>query len=491
MRAPRSIVLACLTAGAGCATTLPCPARGGPPWRELTSDHFRLRTDLDPADAEQTVRALEESRAVMLAVVWPGSPQPPNRTDVIVLRSTLDLWEFTGTRLVAGRWVERRPFPGTLVTAGPPEPGVLRTVAHEVAHDLSTWYVPLQPRWYAEGLATYLETATYDRVRKRARMGEPSAERMLTLLRRRSFPARELLAVQALPAGVDGARFEASAWLLVHYLMNHRSAAFARLQGRLNALARPADAWAAEMPDLPPDRLQTELLQYFASGRYTVDELPMEPPTATVRTRVLPDAEVHGVYAFLYASAIDPQRERVREQVAEALAGDAGSLDGLAVSFYLLSGNGDPARGELARRATAAHPESWLAWTMVADAAGPDATSRRTALARALALSPSQPQVLVRQALLDGAQGRWREAVVFTTRALRNRSAEPGLYLTHVQALAHTGYCREGAALAEALPALLPAALAQEVGRGWASLAAECARVRAAREAADAEAQHP
>src|SRR5258708_2945470 len=50
---------------AGCAhspfrATLSCPRHGGPPWSELLSPHFRLRTDLGEKDARTLLQKSEQ-----------------------------------------------------------------------------------------------------------------------------------------------------------------------------------------------------------------------------------------------------------------------------------------------------------------------------------------------------------------------------------------------------------------------------------------------
>ena len=86
MSAPR--VRAALTAGValaalGCATLPPCPAKGGPPWSELSTRHFHVRTDLAADDADELARRLEETRAVLMTLAWPNAPDPPGRWNVI------------------------------------------------------------------------------------------------------------------------------------------------------------------------------------------------------------------------------------------------------------------------------------------------------------------------------------------------------------------------------------------------------------------------
>ena len=48
---------------------------------------------------------------------------------------------------------------------------VPRVAVHELVHDISRWFLPLQPLWLAEGLAVYLEGIEIDRARGRVVMG--------------------------------------------------------------------------------------------------------------------------------------------------------------------------------------------------------------------------------------------------------------------------------------------------------------------------------
>jgi hypothetical protein len=160
------VIVVAAWGAAGCATLPACPAKGGPAWRELTSAHFRVRSDLDQEDARETVRRLEEIRASMLATLWPGAPDPPNRTEVIVLRSRIEFMVFARDPQVPpvlwGLRSERPPLPPTLIFSGT-DYRTMGVLAHELAHDLSRWYMPMQPPWYSEGIATFLETLRYDR----------------------------------------------------------------------------------------------------------------------------------------------------------------------------------------------------------------------------------------------------------------------------------------------------------------------------------------
>jgi hypothetical protein len=166
-----ALALVSIWAIAGCATLPAWPAKGGPIWREAISTHFRLRSDLDEDDARETIRRLEEIRASMLEMVWPGVPDPPIRTEVVVLRSSTELMVFVRDPheppLIAGLRAERSPLPASLLFAGT-DLRTMSTLVHELAHDLSEWFLPIQPLWYSEGVATFLETLRYDRPNIRA-----------------------------------------------------------------------------------------------------------------------------------------------------------------------------------------------------------------------------------------------------------------------------------------------------------------------------------
>ncbi len=54
---------------AACAAprySLVCPARGGAPWREVTSPHFSVVSDRDPTRARQIAADLETARAAIV-----------------------------------------------------------------------------------------------------------------------------------------------------------------------------------------------------------------------------------------------------------------------------------------------------------------------------------------------------------------------------------------------------------------------------------------
>src|SRR5215472_4722772 len=75
----------------GCAHSRPPPVDG---WRELTSPHFRLRTDLPEGSARTTLEKLETLRW-WLQSAWSTGGDSPGVTQAVVLDQPLELKTFT------------------------------------------------------------------------------------------------------------------------------------------------------------------------------------------------------------------------------------------------------------------------------------------------------------------------------------------------------------------------------------------------------------
>jgi hypothetical protein len=465
MRARVAGVVICAIASAltgGCATLPACPAQGGPSWRELTSDHFVLRTDLDEPQAQDTIRSFEELRAAMFAVMWPRASSPPNRTEIVALRSDAELETYVQTPLIGGMYLSGLPFGGTILFSRTRRGEKQPVVAHELAHDVSRWTFPRQPPWYAEGVARFLETIQYDRDQHQIRVGMPVERCHRAFLVGPIMPADRLLSASGVPGGMDGDRFECTAWLVVHYLINNRPAQFAELQRRLADLEPTAQAWREALPDLPPAQLDAAIDAYAHWGRYSIGSLALDIAVAPATVRVLPDADVHATRAFLFHRAASegkpPQRDRAAAEVVEALAADSNDTAALAEALFWRPTGLTIAREDLAKRAIGAHPDDWLAWVADAAFAGEQAggamRSRAHAdLVRALTLAPDRPEIVFLLAQSHAAEGHWSEALAFSTKALRLGTRYPELLSLHTEALARTGQCSQATWFAAALAA--------------------------------------
>jgi hypothetical protein len=319
----------------GCATTTfpPCPAKGGSPWSALTSAHFVVRTDLDAADADELVRDLEETRAVIMAVAWPKAADPPGRTNVIAFRSQEELSRVVPDG-VGGMWLKRPPFPATLLLGGPRGSSgasalsagnplaATSAIPHEVTHDLARRFLPFQPPWYAEGLATFLETLTYDRATGIASVGFPPAGRLAALRGGGRWTPEELVRCTVEPrGGATLGQFEDSSWLLFHYLVDKRAAGLTRFQELARELSPWTVAWERAFPDVAFADLKREVGVHLADLSFKAYAYKVVVPARPVDKRPLRDAEVHVLRAFMLATLGGQKAHaQLATELSEALA---------------------------------------------------------------------------------------------------------------------------------------------------------------------------
>jgi hypothetical protein len=467
MRLAVLLLAAAPVAVGACATVPACPAKGGPTWRELTTRTITLRTDLDEAEARETIQLLTEIRAAMLALFWPGAPEPPFRTKAVVLRSIREFAAFTrdphAPPEVWGFRAEDSPFE-PMIALGGTDYRSLRVLTHELVHDLSTWYAPIQPPWYAEGLAKFLETINYDRRSGVVEAGAPPD--VARLSGAGTIRAPRLLDDQLAEDSPDLTAFEARAWLLVHFLINQRPRDFDRLSAAIEKTISTKEAWARVLPDLPVERLDDVLDDYARDGSYRIVQRAVTVPAPTITVRQMTDAEVHVVRAQLWRPSVPgvhPDPDGVRRELEEALASEPTNPAAFARRLiWLTPPEQRPALAAAAEQIAAGHPDDWLAWLTVAFTAGSPAR-RRTALIRALAIDPNQPAVLNELAALELRDGRFQQALAFATKGMAFRQEVWMLAFTAMLAHRGLGHCEDAEALAQVLRTRAPTGIRSRV----------------------------
>ena len=154
------LVLALATA---CAHTPPrgprvlvCPADGGAPWRELTSAHFWLRTDLPSGDARRVLAGYESDWAHLAQVATrylPEGPEP-SRIDLVIFARPADLQAM----MHAHEYVHLQPtddrgHPLILSAHGDASPDDVKQM---LAVTLIDRRVPDAPQWLRRGLSRVL-----------------------------------------------------------------------------------------------------------------------------------------------------------------------------------------------------------------------------------------------------------------------------------------------------------------------------------------------
>src|SRR5262245_11668060 len=107
-------LLASMIFAAGCATF----RSSNDPWREVTTPHFTLRTNLDDKTAVEAAMKLESTRDDIISAAWPSFEFPEEaRTEVYVLANGLD-YEHVFGRTSRGMF-NTRPRPAFYLWGAP------------------------------------------------------------------------------------------------------------------------------------------------------------------------------------------------------------------------------------------------------------------------------------------------------------------------------------------------------------------------------------
>ena len=448
----------------GCAHAIDCPKRGGPAWTEWSSEHFTVRTDLDELEGRAFVVRLERSRAALLAAAWRGSPTPPGRVPVIVLRQRSELARFAHDSIrgfVTSDLIGQRMM--VVSDEGRREGEVV--LRHEIAHLLAGAFLLRQPHWLAEGLATFLETIRLDEETGKAVLGYPPEWALRQLGRRSPMSVEGVLAWKKLTIGRENADRYATSWLLVHYLLFERGAGFSDFQRRLMRAEDPELAFKAAFPELDLEELDEALLEHLGthlkSRTWPTFAVALPGWEGEIAGKPLSDAEVHATWAQLYLAGPDEQPAAERRKLADAEVEEAVREEPTNVSALLatrLLKLPPPERIARARAAAAAHPDDWRGQLVLARVLGGDdeaAEDKEIALRRAVELAPNNARALVELARHLVRRKAFQQALPLALRSSQLSPGNPGVLATVAAAYAGVGRCDEASAtLRRAIDAL-------------------------------------
>jgi tetratricopeptide (TPR) repeat protein len=423
----RPLLFLLLLTAAGCAhTRSECERHGGTTWREITTEHFRLLTQLPSREAHQYALALEQTRAGLLTA-WRGRLDSGGRLDTIVVRDVAALGEFYPENLV-GRFARTNEAGTFAVMHGEAFEEYSQlgsvTLAHELAHHLSHRAAGRQPRWFAEGLATYLETVQ-PQPDGTVLIGRPPGARL------RNVRERGALSMDALWKWEDGAsqgymeRQYASAWLYVHFMLNRHAARFEAFQQGLARKEEPRSLWTRVFGDLEVEALRRAAEAYAKADEYPAFIEKMEGARPSFKERLLSDAEVHLARARIALSDGPRSLKRARTEVRMAATLDPSNVEARLLRAQLTEAPAE--RLALARALATDAPERFEGWLAVAEALtdvkGEGEQERLAALQRAVRLSPDHARA---QGLLGWELVRRRQAEEAVAAFTASLMQEPG-----------------------------------------------------------------
>lgn len=297
-----ALVLALAACGA-IRPPLTGPEAGGPSWRELTTPHFVLRTDLGKESARRIIGDFERIEQVFIDLS-PGMPVP-DRTRVLVFARQYD-YDAVAPRESFGFFARdpRQPGSPLIVLFGPYEERTRRVLQHELTHRFIAEQIKKPPVWLNEGLASYFETITFSEGKLEAGRADWQFASGANQPIVEPVPIEDLL--QADAAEFYGPRdfeYAQTAWAFVHMLRAARpgySERFARYVKSLRSGADAAAAWQGAFGDVSVRDLQVSFNNYITGQFVTVISIPFDPPPAPVpEVRVLGDDEVEELLEWL------------------------------------------------------------------------------------------------------------------------------------------------------------------------------------------------
>jgi hypothetical protein len=359
---------------AACGAAMPTLPSQGTRWVEATSDHFTLWTDVSTDRARSLVLEMEEHRAIVAHAL--------NHEDANVhcygfaLAGDREARAFLPPSVAA--WtIPHSPLQAPLIVFDAYDKDTRdKTFTHELTHVVAHAFIPHQPPWLAEGIATYFESAQPHDGWVEA--GLPRADRAIVIKAYGLLPTAELFANNQR----DIPRFYATAWLMFTFLVNEHLDELGRYLARLNQLPASAaqQAWTEVFPQLPPGvELDHALHAFLSFGKVSLMHFDAPPVRSDVALRAMTDAEVASVRALARFAHGDKAGA-----LADLATAERAEPTNLVAALVRESAD----RASLTRDAVAAvanaHPDDWRGWFLLASFDG-------TARARMCAAAAKDP----------------------------------------------------------------------------------------------------
>jgi hypothetical protein len=274
-------------------------------WWKVQTEHFTLYTDQPPEEARAAAEALAREWLALSAVM--GGSRPPYRapTTVYVLKSDLQFEELFG-RSTWG-FVRFSPKAASVFLYGPSDRWIKRTVLaldekasvlqHELAHLILFQYFPVQPPWFAEGMAQFLETYKWLPDASAVELG---LAHLPAYQAYRSFRSVGLADAKAWTEDKPLREVERHAlygysWALVHYLINAQNDRFAAYLATLAQTQSADAAYQRSLGDLPADAVDRAVYEYMRAGSYETIVVPVSAQRTAASITACSDLEAAGV----------------------------------------------------------------------------------------------------------------------------------------------------------------------------------------------------
>jgi len=426
-------------------------------WREVSTPHFVLRTDLDAETARRAAAALELNRDMLVSAAWPNAEIPEwTRHEVYVLADS------TEYHLRFGSTVDSASISGApqqFFLHGAPEHWEPRWMTKAAPNSQLRYHLglrlawlmyPAAPPWFQNGVAAFLEPVHMADDGQSVVLGAVNAEALRNYGANRSKTLAELLAWDwEDPQDREDWRLSGLSWLFVHWLSNTQAQAFTRYRAALVEGQDAKEAFATAFPDFDVQAAERALHEYSQHPSHTEVSVPLRPTKATFQEGLVAPADLHVLRARLDNASwvFGPRtiteaqlKEQGREQIAKALALDPTNVAALVIDDW----SPLPERLSRARAATAAHPDDARVWELLGDLLNkskPGTPEGENAYRKLVELAPNNPDALtaLAWALLD--KGKVNAALPLAMRAMKRAPRLPNVLETYAAVMFGLGNC--------------------------------------------------
>jgi hypothetical protein len=310
MRERRPLRWLLVLALAGCSLTKPlaplritgatAEATPGSWWR-IDTPAFDLLTDLPAADAREAAQEIAAELIALGAAFGNPPPRGHQALHVVVLADGADFERYFG-RLILGFTRSAGPdvtvylwgkpiqwAPRNLATAQNGGQSVLR---HELAHVQLNRTFGRQPRWFAEGLAQYLETLRWAESGDAIEVGPINPTALQLYFRYRNVGFSDVLKWDSEPVFSEEEALTGSlygySWALVFELVNERPQAFGRYLSALAAGTPPSAETLFDNEE--PAHIDAKVQRFMNTGRFAKTSVPVAlPPAEAKLTQATPE----------------------------------------------------------------------------------------------------------------------------------------------------------------------------------------------------------
>jgi hypothetical protein len=414
-------------------------------WQRIETEHFTVYTDLPKDDGVEQAQDYERWLSAFQQHGFQVTGRLPLRVNVVLFRSDADFRRYAGED-IDGYHVANVLYEPWIVMPARRQEGPQTVFRHELTHYISGLAVHRQPLWFAEGLASYFESAHFDSDGMFA-IGSIPSNLAAVLLRYGRISVKRVFS-----GDVDrlSEQFYANSWLIVHYLMSEQGEAFEVYQRELARGKQHDEAWTTAFPNVSPAQLDSLVDEYLFGEAFAKYTLPVEVQPGVAVAHPLSLADEHALQGLLWKARCAgcsklEQAGVVVRSMAAALQADPHQPQALAFRLQLEpAGRGLSQAKELARK----HPDVWLAWMTL----GVEALEAGEYLAvcsefdpatKLRQLAPDSPYWHALAAFQFAQQGKRSLALTEANSARRKGPSNPDVLKLNVEVLSTLGACNE------------------------------------------------